>query len=91
MAAPIISISSDTSEESVGSSTSRVVLFGKIPTIIPADVSTLEPASIPSVIHDSAAEIPIILPRALKAKVTVVALPAGVLDLITYSYTDSDS
>ncbi|GJX86497.1 hypothetical protein Tco_0337271 [Tanacetum coccineum] len=48
MAALIISISSDTSEESVRSSTSRVVLFGTIPTIIPADVSTLEPASIPS-------------------------------------------
>ncbi|GKC34974.1 hypothetical protein Tco_1047358 [Tanacetum coccineum] len=91
MADPIISISSDTSKESVGLSTSRVVLFGTIPTIIPADVSTLEPASIPSVIHDSAAEIPIILPRAPKAKVTVVALPAGVLDLITYSSTDSDS
>ncbi|GJU29030.1 hypothetical protein Tco_1172619 [Tanacetum coccineum] len=71
MAAPIISISSDTSEESVGSSISRVVLFGTIPTIIPADVSTLVPATIPSVIHDSAVEIPIIPPRAPKAGVTV--------------------
>ncbi|GJU71350.1 reverse transcriptase domain-containing protein [Tanacetum coccineum] len=36
MAAPIISISSDTSEESVGSHTLRVILFGAIPAIIPA-------------------------------------------------------
>ncbi|GJR37581.1 reverse transcriptase domain-containing protein [Tanacetum coccineum] len=91
MAAPIISISSNTSEESVGSSTSRVVLFGMIPTIIPVDVSTLVPATIPSVIHNSATKIPIILPRAPEAGVIVVASPAGVLDLITYSSTDSDS
>ncbi|GKE56166.1 hypothetical protein Tco_1495351, partial [Tanacetum coccineum] len=35
MAAPIISISSDTSEESVGSHAPRVILFGAIPAIIP--------------------------------------------------------
>nr|GFD54263.1 hypothetical protein [Tanacetum cinerariifolium] len=33
----------------------------------------------------------IIPPRAPKARVTAVASPAGVLDLITYSSTDSDS
>ncbi|GJU81006.1 hypothetical protein Tco_1283371 [Tanacetum coccineum] len=35
MVAPIISISSDLSEESVGSHSPRVILFGAIPTIIP--------------------------------------------------------
>ncbi|GJY84131.1 hypothetical protein Tco_0497507 [Tanacetum coccineum] len=35
MAAPVISISSNTSEESVGSHGSRVILFGVIPAIIP--------------------------------------------------------
>ncbi|GKB12641.1 hypothetical protein Tco_0846564 [Tanacetum coccineum] len=43
MVAFVISISSNTSEESVGSSTSRVILFGMIPTVIPADVSTIVP------------------------------------------------
>ncbi|GKF78996.1 hypothetical protein Tco_0234564, partial [Tanacetum coccineum] len=36
MAAPVISISSDTSEESVGSHDTRVILFGAIPAISPA-------------------------------------------------------
>ncbi|GJY94031.1 hypothetical protein Tco_0509813 [Tanacetum coccineum] len=44
MASPIISISSDSSEESMGSSTSRVVMLGTIPTVIHADVSTIVPA-----------------------------------------------
>ncbi|GKB30026.1 hypothetical protein Tco_0869427, partial [Tanacetum coccineum] len=44
MASSIISISSDSSEESTGSSTSRVVMFGTIPTVIHADVSTIVPA-----------------------------------------------
>ncbi|GJW10906.1 hypothetical protein Tco_1576733, partial [Tanacetum coccineum] len=35
MAAPIISISSDLSEESVGSHAPQVILFGPIPAIIP--------------------------------------------------------
>ncbi|GKF39808.1 hypothetical protein Tco_0119869, partial [Tanacetum coccineum] len=35
MAASVISISSDTSEESVGSHAPRVILFGAIPAIIP--------------------------------------------------------
>ncbi|GJU19032.1 putative ribonuclease H-like domain-containing protein [Tanacetum coccineum] len=36
MAISIISVSSDSSDESVGTSTSRVVLFGTIPTTVPA-------------------------------------------------------
>ncbi|GKD61614.1 hypothetical protein Tco_1299123 [Tanacetum coccineum] len=40
MATPIISISFDSSKESVGSSTSPIVMFGTIPAVILADVST---------------------------------------------------
>ncbi|GJU26892.1 hypothetical protein Tco_1165513 [Tanacetum coccineum] len=43
MATLIVSISSDSSEDSVGSSSSRVVMFGMIPTVIHADVSTVRP------------------------------------------------
>nr|GEV36181.1 hypothetical protein [Tanacetum cinerariifolium] len=43
MATSIISISSDSLEESVESSTSRGVIFGTIPTIIHTDVSTIVP------------------------------------------------
>ncbi|GKE49817.1 hypothetical protein Tco_1481075, partial [Tanacetum coccineum] len=43
MATPIIPISFDSSKESVESSTSWVVMFGTIPTVIPADVSTIIP------------------------------------------------
>nr|GEU92319.1 hypothetical protein [Tanacetum cinerariifolium] len=44
MIAFFISISAESSEESIGSSISRVILFGTIPTVIPADVSTIVPA-----------------------------------------------
>ncbi|GJX31049.1 hypothetical protein Tco_0240904 [Tanacetum coccineum] len=44
MAFLVISISFDSSKESVGSSTSRVVMFGTITIVIPADVSTIVPA-----------------------------------------------
>ncbi|GJS05653.1 hypothetical protein Tco_0322161 [Tanacetum coccineum] len=41
----VILISFDSSEESVGLSTSRVIQFGMIPAVIPTDVSTIVPAS----------------------------------------------
>ncbi|GKF51252.1 hypothetical protein Tco_0147719, partial [Tanacetum coccineum] len=72
MAALVILISSDSSDESVGSSTSRIILFGTILAEILAEIQTIPP-------------------RAPEAGVVVVALPAGVLDLITYSSTISDS
>nr|GEV91130.1 putative reverse transcriptase domain-containing protein [Tanacetum cinerariifolium] len=40
----VISVSSNSFEEDVGSSTSRVILFGMIPVVIHADVSTTVPA-----------------------------------------------
>nr|GEX53789.1 reverse transcriptase domain-containing protein [Tanacetum cinerariifolium] len=66
------------------------VVMSTIPIVIPTDVSTTLPATIPSVIHDSAVEVLIIPPRAPEARVTVVTMHAGVLDLITSSSTDSD-
>ncbi|GJT04464.1 ribonuclease H-like domain-containing protein [Tanacetum coccineum] len=95
MATPIISNSFDSSDESVGSSTSRVVLFGTIPIIIPAEGSTIVPTIIPPTTQDDilvlSAEIPVIPPTALEARVNVVTSPVGVLDLIMYSSNDSDS
>ncbi|GJW53335.1 hypothetical protein Tco_0097420 [Tanacetum coccineum] len=66
-------------------------MFGTIPTVLPADASTMVHVTILPVIYDSAAEIHIIPLRASEAGVTVVTSPARVLDLITYSSTDSDS
>ncbi|GKC73497.1 hypothetical protein Tco_1119380 [Tanacetum coccineum] len=76
MAAPIISILSDSSEESVGSRAPRVILFGAIPAIIPVipEVSIV-PAD------------PIVAPEA--GTVSVV-LSTRVLDLVDYS-SSSDS
>ncbi|GJY69148.1 hypothetical protein Tco_0472130, partial [Tanacetum coccineum] len=72
MAISVFSITSDSSDESLGSSPSRIILFGTIPTEITA-------------------ETPIIPPDALEVEAAKVASPTRVLDLITYSSTDSDS
>ncbi|GKF05564.1 hypothetical protein Tco_0036232, partial [Tanacetum coccineum] len=71
MAALVISISSDMSEESVGSYAPRVILFGAIPVIIPAI------PEVPVVLAD--------LIVALKEGTISVVSPAGVLDLVDYS------
>ncbi|GJW45808.1 hypothetical protein Tco_0077454 [Tanacetum coccineum] len=71
MAAPIISISSDSSEESVGSRAPRVILFGAIPAIIPVI------PEVPIVPAD-----PIVAPEV--GTVSVVS-PAEVLNLVDYS------
>ncbi|GJV71129.1 hypothetical protein Tco_1491124 [Tanacetum coccineum] len=76
MVAPIISISSDSSEESVGSHAPQVILFGAIPAII------LVIPEVPIVPAD-----PIVAPEV--GAVPVVS-PAGVLDLVDYS-SSSDS
>ncbi|GJW75465.1 putative reverse transcriptase domain-containing protein, partial [Tanacetum coccineum] len=70
MATPVISISSDTSEESVGSHAPRVILFGAIPAIIPV---------IPE--FPVAPTDPIVTPEV--GTVSVVS-PFGVLDLVDY-------
>ncbi|GJU49610.1 putative reverse transcriptase domain-containing protein [Tanacetum coccineum] len=71
MVAPVISISSDTSEESVGSHAPRVILFGSIPAIIPVI------PKVPIVLAD-----PIVTPEV--GAVSVVS-PVGVLNLVDYS------
>ncbi|GJV27116.1 hypothetical protein Tco_1383564 [Tanacetum coccineum] len=71
MAAPIISISSNSSEESVGSRAPRVILFGDIPAIIPVIPKVpIVPAN------------PIVAPEV--GTVSIVS-PTGVLDLVDYS------
>ncbi|GKD31622.1 hypothetical protein Tco_1242400 [Tanacetum coccineum] len=58
MAIFVVSISSDSSKESVGTSTARVILFGKIPTAIPATVPIID---LP-VVHDDTPLTPIETP-----------------------------
>ncbi|GKE28958.1 hypothetical protein Tco_1444342 [Tanacetum coccineum] len=75
MAAPVISIPSDTSEESVGSHAPRVILFGDIPVIIPVILE------VPVALAD-----PIVTPEV--GAVSVVS-PSGVLDLVDYSHSSN--
>ncbi|GKC86657.1 hypothetical protein Tco_1147306, partial [Tanacetum coccineum] len=76
MAAPIISISSDSSKESVGSRTPQVILFGVIPAII-------------HVIHEVPI-VPSDLIVAPEVRTVLVVSPTGVLDSVDYS-SSSDS
>ncbi|GJU92579.1 hypothetical protein Tco_1317335 [Tanacetum coccineum] len=82
MAAPIIFISSNSSEESVGSHVLRVILFGTIPTSILVISVVLAEVSI-------APADPLVAP---KVGAVYVISPTGVLDLVDYSSSsDSDS
>ncbi|GKD15638.1 hypothetical protein Tco_1200045, partial [Tanacetum coccineum] len=76
MTTPIISISSDSSEESVGSHTPRVILFGVVPAIIPV---------IPEV-----PIVPADLIVAPEVGTVSIVSPTGVIDLVYYS-SSSDS
>ncbi|GJU64096.1 hypothetical protein Tco_1245931 [Tanacetum coccineum] len=49
MAISVILISSDSSEESVGTSTAQVILFGMIPTTIPSNVPIVDSPTIPPI------------------------------------------
>ncbi|GJR47890.1 ribonuclease H-like domain-containing protein [Tanacetum coccineum] len=75
MAAPIISILSDSSKESVGSHVLRVILFGTIPTSIP--VILVVSTEVPIALAD-----PLVAP---KVGAVFVISPTGVLDLVDYS------
>nr|GEV91107.1 hypothetical protein [Tanacetum cinerariifolium] len=77
MAAPVIPILSDSSEESVGFHVPRVILFGAIPAIIPEI-----PVKIPIVLAN-----PLVVPEVGAVYVT---LPTRVLDLVDYSSSNSD-
>ncbi|GJU36605.1 reverse transcriptase domain-containing protein [Tanacetum coccineum] len=82
MEASAIAISSDSSDESVGSPASRVILFGNIPTVIPStSVVAPETSTIALVISSTA---PVV-------ETTLVASPTGLCGLVTYSGSDFDS
>ncbi|GKA07856.1 putative reverse transcriptase domain-containing protein [Tanacetum coccineum] len=82
MAASAIAISSDSSDESVGSPPSRVILFGDIPTVIPS-TSVVAP--------ETSTIAPVISSAAPVVETTLVASPTGLCGLIPYSDSDSDS
>ncbi|GJT41829.1 hypothetical protein Tco_0941694 [Tanacetum coccineum] len=83
MAIFVVSISSNSSEESVGTSTARVILFGMIPTTIPATVPIVDPP----VVHDDTPLIPTETPT---ISPVVSTLPYTSLFLYTDS-SDSDT
>ncbi|GJW30795.1 hypothetical protein Tco_0047670 [Tanacetum coccineum] len=82
MAASAIAISSDSSDESVGSPPSRVILFGDIPIVIPS-TSVVAP--------ETSTIAPVISSVAPVVETTLVASPTGLCGLIPYSDSDSDS
>ncbi|GJR58158.1 hypothetical protein Tco_1500320, partial [Tanacetum coccineum] len=57
MAAPIIAISSDSSEESVGSHVPQVILFGAIPAVIPSTSMIFPETSTTAPVNSSAAPV----------------------------------
>ncbi|GJZ14588.1 hypothetical protein Tco_0550265, partial [Tanacetum coccineum] len=82
MTALAIAISFDSSDESVGSPPSQVILFGDIPTVIPS-TSVVAP--------ETSTIAPVISSVAPIVKTTLVASPIGLCGLIPYSHSDSDS
>nr|GEY67230.1 hypothetical protein [Tanacetum cinerariifolium] len=82
MAASAIAISSDSSDESMGSPPSRVILFGDIPTVIPS-TSMIAP--------ETSAIAPDISSAAPVVETTIVASPTGLCGLVPYLDSDSDS
>ncbi|GJR59079.1 hypothetical protein Tco_1501241 [Tanacetum coccineum] len=82
MAASAIAISSDSSDESVGSPPSRVILFGDIPTVIPS-TSVVAP--------ETSTIAPVISSVAPVVETTLVASPTGLCGLVPYSDSNSDS
>ncbi|GKE79990.1 hypothetical protein Tco_1549990, partial [Tanacetum coccineum] len=82
MAASAIIISSDSSDESVGSPPSQVILFGDIPTVIPStSVVALEASTIAPVISSAAPMV----------ETNLVASPTGLCGLVPYTGSDFDS
>nr|GFB11540.1 hypothetical protein [Tanacetum cinerariifolium] len=82
MAASTIIVSSDSSDESVGSPPSRVILFGDILAVIP---------SISRVAPETSTTTRIITSAAPVVVKTLVASPTGLCGLVPYSDSDSDS
>ncbi|GJR36312.1 putative reverse transcriptase domain-containing protein [Tanacetum coccineum] len=82
MASSAITISSDSSDESVGSPLSRVILFGDIPTVIPS-TSMVAP--------EISTIAPVISSVAPVVEMNLVASPTGLCGLVPYPGSDSDS
>ncbi|GJZ85760.1 putative reverse transcriptase domain-containing protein [Tanacetum coccineum] len=82
MEASTIAISSDSSDESVGSPPYRVILFGDIPIVIPS-TSVVAP--------ETSTIAPVISSVAPVIETTLVASPTGLCSLVPYSDSDSDS
>ncbi|GJT63727.1 hypothetical protein Tco_1015207 [Tanacetum coccineum] len=84
MTASAIAISSDSSDENEDQHTpsSRIILFGDIPTVIP---------SIFVVAPETSTIAPIISSAAPVVETTLVASPTGLCGLVPYSDSDSDS
>ncbi|GJX37090.1 hypothetical protein Tco_0250393 [Tanacetum coccineum] len=82
MATSAIAISSDSSDESVGSPPSRVILFGDIPAVLPS-TSVVAP--------ETSTIAPVISFVAPVVETTLVASPTGLCGLVPYSGFDSDS
>ncbi|GJS61768.1 retrovirus-related pol polyprotein from transposon TNT 1-94 [Tanacetum coccineum] len=82
MAASAIAISFDSSDESVGSPPSRLILFGDIPTVIPSTSVVAPGTSTIALVISSAAPV---------VETTLVASPTGLCGLVPYSGSDYDS
>ncbi|GJT43794.1 hypothetical protein Tco_0952509 [Tanacetum coccineum] len=82
MAASAIAISSDSSDESVGSPPSRVILFGDIPIVIPSTSVVVPKTSTIAPVISSAAPV---------VETTLVASPTGLRGLVPYLGSNSDS
>ncbi|GJV79318.1 hypothetical protein Tco_1515188 [Tanacetum coccineum] len=82
MTASAIAISSDSSDESVRSPPSRVILFGDIPIVIPS-TSVVAPETF-TIAPAISSATPVV-------ETTLVASPTGLCGLVPYSGSDSDS
>nr|GEX20031.1 hypothetical protein [Tanacetum cinerariifolium] len=82
MATSAIIVSSDSSDESVGSPPSWVILFGDIPTVIPSTFV---------VAPETSAIAPVISFATHVVEMTLVASPTGLCGLVPYSDSDSNS
>ncbi|GJW16381.1 hypothetical protein Tco_0020514 [Tanacetum coccineum] len=82
MVASAIAISSDSSDESVGSQLCWVILFGDIPTVIPSTFVVAPETSTIALVISFVAHV---------VETTLVDSPTGLCGLIPYSDSDSDS
>nr|GEW21460.1 hypothetical protein [Tanacetum cinerariifolium] len=82
MAASAIAISSYSSDESVGSPSSRVILFGDIPIVLPSTFMIAPENSDIAHVISSAAHV---------VETTIIASPTGLCGLVPYLDSDSDS